>query len=140
MKKVKTVNFIIIGMGIVILLALAWSLLNISGLIPTAISPIAYEHVNYSNLKSLSEIVILAAEENTEIKWDRDVFSKYSNSVSQLMSELPDKQQYAIYMNPVTELNIIISGHKKDDLGMIWAVTDKGRIIKIPAFAIKHVN
>lgn len=137
MKPVKITTTILIVISIIILIAFAWGLINVSGILPTAISPIAYERLNYSNLRALSEIVILIKKDTPDVKWDIELFNKYSDNNQNIMCELPNKQQYSIYIKPVSDFNIIISGHKMDEFDMIWAVTDKGDVIKISASELK---
>lgn len=130
-------NKIVLILVVLVLLLVSMSLLFYSGLIPTSISPIAYERLNYSHLKTLSEIVNLATNDTTPEKWNLAVFQKYADNIEDFIYELPDKQRYSIYPRPISNLQIILSGNKKDELGMIWAITEKGDLIKIPADLMK---
>jgi len=141
MKNNKTLySTVAVVAGFIAVLSICWSLLCVSGAIPTFISPIAYERLNYSNLQALSETIRLIKKDTKSVEWDIYVLEQHIENTEALLYELPERRQYTIHREPISDLCIIISGHKKDRLGMIWAVTDTGHVMKIPRDAIRQYD
>jgi len=87
----------------------------------------AYEKLNRSNLKTISELLIPLKKDQAGLSWE--VLKNY-DFINEIKYELPSNIPFTMYETPQGKLHIIVSGNTKDRMGMLWGLTADGNVIK----------
>jgi len=136
-RMTKRLSWILVSLLLIALICVGTAMYAFSGLpMPWAkASPEAYERRNYIHLGMLGELLQAAQRSGQDALQSWEALAPYEAeagvSIDDVKLEAPAGRPYEFLRQDIELGRVVIIGHQQSSLGMVWAVTDRGYVIRI---------